>query len=55
MRILLDVLIMWLWTLEQATVTYYLLLDRLRSHNLDEYHESDLEELVSPRFLLDRE
>lgn len=39
----------------KATVTYYLLLDRLRSHNLDDYHESDLEELVSPRFLLDRE
>lgn len=39
---------------EQATVTYYLLLDSQRSHNPDDYLESDFEELVSSRFLVDR-
>lgn len=43
------------WYLEQATVTYYLLLDSQRSHNPDDYLESDFEELVSSRFLIDRE
>ena len=42
-------------TSKQATVTYYLLLDSQRSHNRDDYLESDFEELVSSRFLIDRE
>jgi hypothetical protein len=43
------------WCLEQATVTYYLLLDSQRSQNLDDYLLSDFEELVSSRFSIDRE
>ena len=39
---------------KQATVTYYLLLDSQRSHNPDDYLDSDFEELVSSRFLVDR-
>jgi len=38
----------------KATVTYYLLLDSQRSHNPDDYLDSDFEELVSSRFLVDR-
>jgi hypothetical protein len=48
-------MLVWVDDFEQATVTYYLLLDSQRSHNPDDYLESDFEELVSSRFLIDRE